>query len=315
MVNVEVIRTQLTNTVNETDFPELGKKYEGKVRDNYITEDGSRYIISTDRLSAFDRVLATIPFKGQLLNQMSTFWFEKTKNICDNHIIDVPDPNVVKVKECKTFPIEMILRNYLTGSAWRDYQKGKPISGIKLPEGLKKHEKIDLIITPSTKAPKGEHDLPISREEILAQGLVPEDQYKKLEEITLNLFKFGRDYCAKNNLILVDCKFEFGYIEEGDIILIDEIFTPDASRFWIKDTYQARFDAGEEPKILDKEFFRQWLIGQGYMGDGDPPKITEDVKVELCQRYIESFEMITGEEFKPDTSEDANARIKKNLGL
>ena len=314
MVEKEVIRKNLSNVLVESDFPQLGKKYRGKVRDNYISEDGIRTIISSDRLSAFDRVLAAIPFKGQLLNQMAAFWFEKTKQIWSNHIIDVPDPNVVRVKNCKTFPIEMIVRGYITGSAWRDYQAGKDICGIKFPDGLKKNQKIDTIITPTTKAEVG-HDMNISREEIIKQGLVPEEQYAKLEEAALKMFEFGQQYCAKNGLILVDCKFEFGYDEKGNIIVIDEIFTPDASRFWILDTYEKKFKAGEEPDILDKEFFRGWLMAQGFKGDGEAPQISDDVKVELAMRYIQSYEMIVGEKFVPDTSMLVKERIKKNLGL
>ena len=314
MVDKEIIRKNLSNTLVESDFPQLGKKYRGKVRDNYISGDGIRTIISTDRLSAFDRVLTAIPFKGQLLNQMSVFWFDKTKHLWPNHIIDVPDPNVVRVKNCKTFPIEMIVRGYITGSAWRDYQAGKDICGIKFPAGLKKNQKIDTVITPTTKAEIG-HDMNISREEIIKQGLVPEEQYAKLEQATLKMFEFGQQYCAKNGLILVDCKFEFGYDEKGNIIIIDEIFTPDASRFWILDTYEKKFNAAEEPDILDKEFFRGWLMSQGFKGDGEAPPISDDVKVELAMRYIQSYEMITGEKFVPDTSMPVKERIKKNLGL
>jgi phosphoribosylaminoimidazole-succinocarboxamide synthase len=314
MVEKELIRANLSNVLVESDYPQLGKKYRGKVRDNYISDDGIRTIISSDRLSAFDRVLTAIPFKGQLLNQMSVFWFEKTKNIWPNHIINVPDPNVVRVKNCKTFPIEMIVRGYITGSAWRDYQAGNDICGIKFPSGLKKNQKIDTVITPTTKAEVG-HDMNISREEIIKQGLVPEEQYAKLEEAAIKMFKYGQEYCAKNGLILVDCKFEFGYDEKGNIIVIDEIFTPDASRFWILDTYEKKFNAGQEPDILDKEFFRAWLMSKGFKGDGEPPAISDDVKVELAMRYIQSYEMITGEKFVPDTSMPVKERIKKNLNL
>ena len=315
MIEKQIIKDNLKNTLDDIDFPRLGKKYKGKVRDNYISDDGIRTIIATDRLSAFDRVLATIPFKGQLLTQMSCFWFEKTKNIWPNHIIEVPDPNVVKVKNCKTFPIEMIVRSYITGSAWREYLAGNDVSGIKFPKGLKKNQKIETVITPTTKAAVGEHDMNISREEIIKQGLVSEEQYLKLEEATLKIFNFGQEYCAKNGLILVDCKFEFGYDSDNNIILIDEIFTPDASRFWILDTYNKKFKAGEEPDILDKEFFRGWLISKGYQGDGKPPEITDEVKIELAQRYIQSYETITGQSFKPAIGVNIVERIKRNLRL
>jgi phosphoribosylaminoimidazole-succinocarboxamide synthase len=191
MIEEKLIRDQLTNTIEEIDLPSLGKRYKGKVRENFINnEERIRTIISTDRLSAFDKVITSIPFKGQLLNQMSTFWFEITKDIAPNHLIDLPDPNVVRVHECKALPIEMIVRAYITGSAWRAYQKGESVSGITFPEGLKNYQKLpELVITPTTKADVGEHDLPISREEIIAQGLVDEQTYQDIEEKTLKLFQ------------------------------------------------------------------------------------------------------------------------------
>jgi len=318
MLDDTLIKEQLNNTVEEVDFPQLGKRYKGKVRENFIDEEnGTRIIISSDRLSAFDRVITTIPFKGQLLNQMSTFWFEQTKDIINNHIIEVLDPNVVKVHECKSLPIEMIARAYITGSAWRAYQKGESVSGVKFPEGLKNYEKFpEVILTPTTKAPIGEHDLPISKEEIIAQGLVDEEIYNDIEKKTLKIFNFASEHCAKNNLILVDCKFEFGTTPNGEVVLIDEIFTPDASRFWIKDTYSEKFAKGEEPDILDKEFFRQWLIKEkNYMGDGEIPTIPDDIKIEFVKRYVKSYEMITGKKFVPVIEGKVIDRIKKNLKI
>lgn len=318
MLDETIIRNQLNNTVQEIDLPKLGERYKGKVRENFINSaTNERTIISTDRLSAFDKVITTIPFKGQLLNQMSTFWFEKTKHIAPNHIIDIPDPNVVRVHECESLPIEMIVRAYITGSAWRAYQKGESVSGITFPEGLKNYQKLpEIVITPSTKAEVGEHDMPISKEEIIQKGLVAADVYEDIEQKTLALFKFASDYCAQNNLILVDCKFEYGKTKEGEIVVIDEIFTPDASRFWIKDTYQERFEAGEKPEILDKEFFRQWLISEkNFMGDGPIPDIPDDIKVEFVNRYVQSYEMITGKKFEPVIEGNIIDRIKKNLKL
>ncbi len=318
MLDDELIRNQLDNTLDKIDLKGLGKKYEGKVRDNYIDEDEKvRTIVSTDRLSAFDRVITEIPFKGQLLNQMSTFWFNKTKDIAKNHIIEVPDPNVVRTHNCDPMPIEMIVRAYITGSAWRAYQKGEAVSGITFPEGLKRYQKLEKpVITPSTKAPKGEHDLPISREEILEKEIVDKETYEKMEKMTMDLFNFASDYCAQNNLILVDCKFEFGKTPDGELVVIDEIFTPDASRFWMKDTYSEHFEKGENPERLDKEFFRQWLIDEkDYMGDGPIPDVDPDVKIEFVKRYAKSYEMITGEEFEPIVEGDIKERIKKNLGL
>lgn len=316
MVDEKILRENLSNTLKETDFEGLGELYHGKVRDNYIQKDkGRRILIASDRLSAFDSVITTIPFKGQLLSQMSNFWFKKTEHLVPNHVIEVPDPNVTVAKECDPFPIEMVIRGYITGSAWRDYQKGKPISGIKLPEGLKKNQKLSrTIITPSTKAEKGDHDEPISREEILEKGIVDRETYEKVEKYTYDLFKFGQEFCARNNLILVDCKYEFGKTKDGEIILIDEIHTPDSSRFWIRDTYQDKFDNGEEPEILDKEFFRGWLMEQGYMGDGEIPDIPGDIRIKLAQRYIRSYETITGEKFEPAQG-NIKERIKKNLNF
>ncbi|MHA1819214.1 MAG: phosphoribosylaminoimidazolesuccinocarboxamide synthase [Promethearchaeota archaeon] len=317
MIDRQIIKANLSNTLLETNFPQLGKLYRGKVRDNYInSEKNQRIIIATDRLSAFDRVITTIPFKGQLLNQISVFWFNKTRHLVPNHIIDNPDPNVIIARECKPFPIEMVIRGYITGSAWRDYQKGKKVSGIELPKGLKKNQKLERpIITPSTKAEKGVHDEPISREEIIAKGIVDKDIYEKVEEYTYKLFEFGQKYSNQNNLILVDTKYEFGITPSGEVILIDEIHTPDSSRFWIKDTYEELFNKGEEPEILDKEFFRGWLMEHGFMGDGDIPEIPDEVRIELAERYIKTYEIITGHEFKVEFNEPILERITKNLGL
>jgi phosphoribosylaminoimidazole-succinocarboxamide synthase len=317
MIEKKKLIDNMSNTLLETNFSVLGELYRGKVRDNYINkEKGQRTIIASDRLSAFDRVITTIPFKGQLLSQLSNFWFEKTKDIVPNHIIDIPDPNVTIVKECKSFPIEMVIRGYITGSAWRDYQKGNAVSGVKFPEGLKKHQKLPkVVITPSTKAEKGIHDEPISREEILEKKIVDKEIYEKVEQYTYELFEFGQKWCAEHNLILVDCKYEFGITADNEIVLIDEIHTPDSSRFWVLDTYEEKFSKGEEPDILDKEFFRGWLMEErNYMGDGPVPEIPDEIRAELGIRYIKSYETITGEKFQiPEGS--VVERIKKNLNL
>ncbi|MHA1272665.1 MAG: phosphoribosylaminoimidazolesuccinocarboxamide synthase [Promethearchaeota archaeon] len=312
----EIIRRQLNFTLKETNFPHLGTLYRGKVRDNYIRDD-IRIIIATDRLSAFDRVITTIPFKGQMLNQVSAFWFEKTKNLVKNHLIDVPDPNVSIVHQCKTIPIEMIVRAYLTGSMWRDYQKGKPTSGILPPKGMKKNQAFDeIIITPSTKAETG-HDIYISREEILKNKMVDEDIYIQMEEASIKLFKFGQDYCRKNGLILVDTKYEFG-LKDGELMVIDEIHTQDSSRFWILETYEEKFEKGEEPDILDKEFFRGWLmetypdIFPNISPDEEIPPISDDIRIKLSKRYMRSYEKITGLEFEAKVS-DISKRIEENL--
>jgi len=315
MLSDTILKTQLKYTVNKTNF-NFGKKYEGKVRDNYIL-NGKRIIITTDRISAFDRVLCTIPFKGQVLNQTSAFWFDKTRNIIKNHIIDVPDPNVMMVYECKPYPIEMVVRGYITGvtttSAWYNYQRGiRSFCGNTLPEGLRKDQKFKQpIITPSTKAEQGLHDESISGEEIIKRGLVDEDTYRKMEKVALALFEFGTKLVAKNNLILVDTKYEFGELN-GKLVLIDEIHTPDSSRFWIKGTYEELFSKGQEPQKLDKEYVRQWLADKGFIGEGRIPDIPDEVKIEAAKRYITAYEMITGKEFKAK-NEDVLKRIERKL--
>jgi len=312
----DLIKEQLNYTLKETDFSKLGELYRGKVRDNYTKKD-TRIIIATDRLSAFDRVITTIPFKGQMLNQVSSFWFERTKEIVKNHIIDIPDPNVAVVHQCETIPVEVIVRGYLTGSMWRDYNKGNPTSGIMPPKGMKKNQKFDeIIITPSTKAESG-HDIYLSKEEILKREIVEKDIYEEMEEAALKLFRFGQDFCKKNELILVDTKYEFG-LKEGELMVIDEIHTQDSSRFWILDTYNEKFEKGDTPDILDKEIFRGWLmetypeIFPDIKPDEDIPPISEDIKIELAKRYMRSYQKITGIEFKAAIS-DVKKRIYENL--
>lgn len=313
MVSDVELSEQLQFTLSETNFS-LPNKYIGKVRDNYSLETGNRLIVTTDRISAFDRVLTTIPFKGQVLNQISAFWFDKTKDIVENHVIDVPDPNVMVVKNCKTFPIELVVRGYLTGSAWRDYNEGKDISGIFLPKGLKKHQKFDSpVVTPSTKAEFGAHDIHISREEIIGKKLVAKKDYEIMERYALALYKRGVEIAAKQGLILVDTKYEFGQYD-GKIILVDEMHTPDSSRYWYANTYAERFEKGEEPQILDKEFLRQWLITEkNFMGDGNIPEIPTEIKLEVARRYIKAFEEITGTTLKVEENKNLLERIEKNL--
>ena len=316
MISDDVLKNQLTNTLEKTDL-NVGKKYEGKVRDNYLLGD-KRLIITTDRISAFDRVLCTIPFKGQVLNQTSAFWFEKTKNIIQNHIIEVPDPNVMVVKECKLIPVEMVVRGYLTGvtttSSWYNYENGvRNFCGNQLPDGMVKNQKFEKpIITPSTKAEHGQHDESISGEEVIKRNLVDEKLYKQMEKVALALYNFGNELIAKNNLILVDTKYEFGLDEDGNLTLIDEIHTPDSSRFWIKDTYERLFADGKEPQKLDKEYVRQFLADKGFIGEGDIPEIPDEVKIGAAKRYIKAYEMITGKDFDAKNV-DVLERIENNL--
>src|SRR5580704_13915996 len=262
MVSDEQLRGALSRTLSTTNFEGLGKKYEGKVRDNY-SRGGQRFIVVTDRISAFDRVLGTIPFKGQVLNRMAAWWFERTKDVVDNHMIGVPDPNVLQCVECEPILVEMIIRAYATGttstSLWTHYERGvRDFCGHRLPEGLKKHQKLpEPIITPTTKAPKGEHDVSGSREEILALGKVSAKDFDEAAAIAIRLFALGQKICAARGLILVDTKYEFGRTSDGKLVVIDEIHTPDSSRFWKAATYDDRFKAGEDPEPLDKDFVRR----------------------------------------------------------
>jgi phosphoribosylaminoimidazole-succinocarboxamide synthase len=320
MVDETTLRAALPHTLGETHLDALGSKYEGKVRDNYTTKDGRRFIVVTDRISAFDRVLGTIPFKGQVLNRMAAWWFEKTKHVAPNHVIRVPDPNVLECVECTPVLVEMVMRAYATGttstSLWTHYEKGARVfCGHKLPDGLKKHQKLpEPILTPTTKAPKGEHDVSGSREEILATGLVSAKDFDEAAEIAMRLFAAGQKHSAERGLILVDTKYELGRTKDGKLVVIDEIHTPDSSRFWKATTYDERMKKGEDPEALDKDFVRRHFISVGYKGDGPAPPIPDDVRVGAAQRYIQAYEQITGESFVPDTQPPA-ARLAKNLGV
>ena len=317
MLTTDQIKAQIPHTLKGTDL-NLGSKYEGKVRDNY-TFDGKRLLIVTDRLSAFDRIIALIPFKGQVLNQLAKFWFEKTKDICGNHAIEFPDENAVLAKECTALPVEMVVRAYITGStttsAWYNYEKGvRNFCGNELPDGLKKNQEIPggPIITPSTKALKGDHDESVSKEELLERTDLTEEMFDKLAEISMTLFKRGVEIAAKQGVILVDTKYEFGLDADGNITLIDEIHTPDSSRFWIADTYEERLANGQEPDNINKEYLRLWLAGRGYIGEGEIPAIPEEVIIETSRRYIEAYELITGEEFVAEVG-DVYERSHRNL--
>ena len=315
MIQDNILKEQLKQTLDKTNL-KIGKKYEGKVRDNY-SFDGKRLIITTDRISAFDRVLCTIPFKGQVLNQTAAFWFKKTKKIIGNHMLSIPDPNAMLVKECGLIHVEMVVRGYITGvtttSAWYNYERGiRNYCGNVLPEGLRKNQKLAKpIITPTTKAEHGKHDELISGEDIIKLNIVDEKIYRQMEKAALALFDFGAKLVAKNNLILVDTKYEFGKLN-GKLILIDEIHTPDSSRFWIKDTYGDLFSRGQEPQKLDKEYVRQYLANKGFVGDGTIPEIPDEVKIEAARRYITAYDMITGKLFEAENG-NVLERIENNL--
>jgi phosphoribosylaminoimidazole-succinocarboxamide synthase len=319
MISDDILRAQLKRTVDASDFPTLGTKYEGKVRDNY-TKDGQRIIIVSDRLSAFDVVLCTIPFKGQVLNQLAAHWFDETKAIAPNHVIDVPDPVVTRAIECQPLPVEMVVRGYLTGvtktSIWRNYEAGlRTFGGETLPDGMKKNTRLPkALITPTTKAEKGGHDENVTPSELAARGLIDHETFVQLSKMCLELFAFGQKRAAERGLILVDTKYELGRTPDGRIVFIDEIHTPDSSRYWYADDYEQRLAKGEEPRSLDKEYVRRWYVDQGYNGSGTPPAIPDDVRVEAAKRYIAAYEQVTGKTFVPDTDEP-QARIKKNLGI
>ena len=319
-VTAEVVREALQHPLEGTNFPELGASYQGKVRDNYSDGHGRRFIITTDRISAFDRVLGTLPLKGQILNAVAAWWFKHTQHIAKNHLLEVPDPNVLVARECQLLPVEMVVRAYLTGttstSIWVHYERGeRTYCGHELPNGLKRHERLpNILVTPTTKAMHGGHDEAASRAQILERtGISPED-YDTAERLALALFAEGQRHCKERGLILVDTKYEFGKTPEGEIVLIDEIHTPDSSRFWFEASYAERFEQGLAPESFDKEYVRRFLVEQGFRGDGDIPKIPDDVKVEAVLRYIEAVEQIMGENFVPNLEEPIQ-RMRRNLSL
>jgi phosphoribosylaminoimidazole-succinocarboxamide synthase len=313
MISDEKLRAQLPHTLRQIDLPALGELYRGKVRDCY-SRGGQIVMITTDRISAFDHVLGTIPFKGEVLSRLTAFWFDKVKDIAPTHLLAVPDPSVQVVKKAKALPIELVIRGYITGSLWRDYQAGKAGAyGIEWPKGLKKDQKFDRpIITPSTKAEYGTHDEPISEQEILAKGIVAPDVWKEATAVAHRLFQRGQEWAASRGLILVDTKYEMG-IADGKLVVIDEIHTPDSSRYWVAKGYAERFAKGVDQEMLDKENIRQWLIKEhGFSGHGKPPPLTDDVRVMLARKYIEVYELLTGETFTSETGSVAE-RIEKNL--
>ena len=305
--------------LTKTDFNFKGqtKVYHGKVRDVYFIDNKYLVMVASDRISAFDVILPEgIPYKGQVLNQIAALFLDETKDIVPNWKIATPDPMVTVGHLCKPFPVEMIIRGYLTGSSWRTYKSGKrEICGVAIPDGMKEHQRFEKpIITPTTKADEG-HDEDISREEIIRQGLISEEDYKQIEEITYKLFQRGSEIAAKHGLILVDTKYEFGKI--GDqIYLMDEFHTPDSSRYFIADEYEECFEKGLPVKQLSKEFVREWLMANGFQGqEGQQvPEMTPEIVNSISERYIELYEKVTGKKFeKADDSDDILKRIEKNI--
>lgn len=305
-------------TRTEFDFPRQTAKYVGKVRDVYTIDEKYLVMVATDRISAFDVVLPKgIPYKGQVLNQIASKFLDSTSEIVKNWKIASPDPMVTVGYKCTPLPVEMIVRGYLTGSSWRTYKSGEhEICGIKIPDGMREHQKFDHpIITPTTKAERGSHDQDISREEIIKRGLIREDIYNRLEEITLALFRRGSEIAAERGLILVDTKYEFG-IKDGEIYLIDEIHTPDSSRYFYSEGYRERFEKGEPQRQLSKEFVREWLMANKFSGKkGEmPPEMTDRVIKSISERYIELYEHITGIRFeKADYTDNVYERIETNV--
>lgn len=306
-------------TLDRTDLPELGEKHPGKVRDSYV-KGGRRTIVVSDRVSAFDVVIGTIPLKGQVLNQMAAYWFHKLADVAPNHLIDVPDPSVSIVKECGLLPVEFVFRGYLTGSTktsiWTAYDNGaREYCGHRLPDGLRRHERLpEPLLTPTTKAEMGAHDELTSREAIIANGTMSAELYDEAERLTRSLFEAGTHLAKERGLILVDTKYELGLDENGGLVVIDEIHTPDSSRYWHLDSYDSAMSRGEDPSAIDKEYVRLWLGEQGYKGDGPPPALPDAVRCEAARRYVAVFEQLTGRSFEPNTEEPIG-RIRSNLGI
>ncbi len=316
-LSAETVLAARPHALTAVNFPELGPVIRGKVRDSYVLGD-RRVLVTTDRLSAFDRVLGAIPYKGQVLNQLSRFWFERLKDILPSHMIGTPDPNVMLARESEPFPVEVVVRGYITGvtttSLWYSYERGeRQMYGINLPEGLTKNQALPQpLITPTTRATgPGGHDERITPDEIVDRGLVTQSDWEAIAEKALAIFARGQEVCRQAGIILVDTKYEFGRVD-GEIVIIDEVHTPDSSRFWTAATYREQLAAGEEPENLDKEFVRLWYAQQGYRGDGDPPVMSDELIVMAAQRYTTVYEMITGTDFAP-ASYPAEPRIKAAL--
>jgi phosphoribosylaminoimidazole-succinocarboxamide synthase len=312
----DIVRAQLSHTLRDTDFSLFGTRYHGKVRDTY--SEGDRLIlITTDRISAFDHVLKqSIPFKGQVLNQLAAFFFDSTRDIVPNHVISVPDPNVTVAMNCRALPIEFVVRGYLSGHAWRVYDGGgRSVCGEPLLEGLVQNSRLPRpILTPATKAESG-HDEDISREEILDRNLLSRNTLDYLEDTALRLFERGTEMAQARGLILVDTKYEFGLLPDGSVQLIDEIHTPDSSRYFYSDTYERLLSQNLPQRQLSKEFVREWLMSRNFRGlEGQTlPDLDDDFRIEAALRYIELFETVTCSKFEPDLSTEPEERIRRNL--
>lgn len=315
--DLSLLREQCDNTLERTRLSGLGQRIEGKVRDCYVKGE-RRFIVVTDRVSAFDVIVGTIPLKGQVLNQLAAFWLHKSAELAPNHLLEVPDPAVSIVRELEVLPVEFVYRAYLTGvsntSIWRAYEQGvRHYCGHQLPDGMTKHQRLpESLLTPTTKAPKGAHDELTSRSELLAGDVISEEHYDAAASIAARLFRLGQEWAADRGLILVDTKYEMALDPEGRIVVIDEVHTPDSSRYWWRHSYEKAMSDGRDPEPLDKEYLRRWLVEAGWRGEGAPPTLPHEVRCEAARRYIEAFEAVTGRSFEPST-EEPEARIRRNL--
>ncbi|MBI4184319.1 MAG: phosphoribosylaminoimidazolesuccinocarboxamide synthase [Proteobacteria bacterium] len=320
MVDLTALAAHLDNVLRDATIPELPNHYRGKVRDNYDLADGRRIIIATDRLSAFDRILTAIPLKGRVLTQLARFWFDATRDVCPNHVIEYPDPNVLVCRRLEILPVEVVVRDYLTGttstSIWSMYKAGgREMYGHRFPDGLREHQKLPrTILTPTTKAFDAGHDEPLTPAEIVGRGLLTEDQWRRVSELALALFARGREIARQHGLILVDTKYEFGRDEAGRILLADEIHTPDSSRYWYLESYGRRLDAGERPESFDKDFVRTWVTARCDPYKDPIPEIPREVVLEAARIYASVYETITGVPFAvPSPEVPALERIRANL--
>ncbi|MBA1157943.1 phosphoribosylaminoimidazolesuccinocarboxamide synthase [Microvirga mediterraneensis] len=320
MVDKAALGAYAGYVLEEATIPELPNHYRGKVRDNYDLPDGRRIIIASDRISAFDRNLAAIPLKGQVLTQTAKFWFEATAAICPNHVIEYPDPNVLVGRRLTILPVEIVVRDYLAGTTGTSilslYKTGqREMYGIRLLDGMRDNEKLpQTIITPTTKAFDGGHDEPLTAQEIVERGLLSAEQWQTVSDYALALFAKGREMARERGLILVDTKYEFGIDEAGRIMIADEIHTPDSSRYWFLDSYQSRFEAGERPESFDKDFIRTWVVARCDPYKDEIPEIPQDVVLETSRVYIDAFERITGQTFAlPPRDVPVLERVRKNL--
>ncbi len=320
MVDKAALGAYAGYVLEDATIPELPNHYRGKVRDNYDLADGRRIIIASDRLSAFDRNLAAIPLKGQVLTQTAKFWFEKTADICPNHVIEYPDPNVLVGRRLTILPVEIVVRDYLAGTTGTSilslYKAGqREMYGARLPDGMRDNEKLpQTIITPTTKAFHGGHDEPLTPGEIVERNLLTEEQWRTVSAYALALFARGREMARERGLILVDTKYEFGIDEAGRIMIADEIHTPDSSRYWFLESYRRRFEAGERPESFDKDFVRNWVVARCDPYKDPVPAIPADVILETSRVYIDAYERITARTFAlPDPNTSALVRVRQNL--